>query len=52
MTRSPLARLFTILGLAALLALGVACGDKVNHPALSGDVVTTTSTTTSTTAAP
>ena len=51
MTRSPLARILAILGLAGLLALGAACGDKNNQPALSGDVVTTTSTT-STTAAP
>jgi hypothetical protein len=51
MTRSPLARILTLLGLTALLALGAACGDKTTHPALSGDVVTTTSTTT-TAAAP
>ena len=52
MTRSPLARILTILGLSALLALGAACGGKGNHPALTGDVVTTTSSTTTTTAAP
>lgn len=51
MTRSPLARILPVVGLAALLALAAGCGGKDNRPALTGDVVTTT-TTTSTTVAP
>jgi hypothetical protein len=50
MTRSRRARVLTIIGLTALLALS-ACGDHNDRPALTGDVVTTVSTTT-TTAAP
>jgi hypothetical protein len=53
MTRSPLARILTVLSVAAVLVVGAACGDQTDRPALSGDVVTTTPpSTTTTTASP